>query len=199
MEVMARYTDKYFDLAIVDPPYGLGKKLTSGGGCKGWSSRTESKAELWDIKPSKKYFVELKRISINQIIWGGNHFQLPDSRGIICWDKLKDHDKNSSHFEYAWTSFDMIAKIFRYCNNGGFVNPIPKIHPTQKPIKLYDWLLTNYAKPGQKIIDTHLGSGSSAIAAHYFGVDFIGCEIDKDYYVAAVDRFNRETAQISMF
>ena len=199
MEYMKDQPDDAFDLAIVDPPYGIGKLLTCGGGGRGWHKRTNSNAHIWDIKPGDNYFLEIMRVSKNQIIWGANHFELPPSRGVIAWDKVKEHDKNSSHWEYAWTSFDCIAKIFRYCNNGGFVQKIPKIHPTQKPILLYQWLLENYAQPGQRILDTHLGSGSSAIAAHYFGCDFVGMEIDEDYYKAAKERFEKETAQLAMF
>lgn len=195
MVLMARYPDKHFDLAIVDPPYGLGDKLTSGGGTKGWAKRTESGAEKWDVLPPKEYWAELRRVSRNQIVWGGNHFPLPPTRGIIAWDKKKEHDLNSSHWELAWTSFDCIARIFRFCNNGGFVAKEAKIHPTQKPVELYAWLLATYAKPGQRILDTHLGSGSHAIAAHYAGMHLTACEIDHDYFAAASERIARETMQ----
>jgi site-specific DNA-methyltransferase (adenine-specific) len=199
MTYMATLEDNAFDLAIVDPPYGIGEKLTKGGGAKGWSNRVQSGADKWDVVPTDIYWTQLIRCSKNQIVWGANHFKLPPSRGVIAWDKKKDHDKNSSHWEMAWTSFDCIAKLFRFCNNGGFVQAEKKIHPTQKPVALYKWLLKNYAKPGQRILDTHLGSGSSAIAAHYFGCDFVGCELDADYYNDASERFKKETRQIDMF
>ena len=199
MDLMRETPDKAFDLAIVDPPYGLGDKLTSGGGAKGWAKRTESGAEKWDVLPLMEYWAELQRVSRNQIVWGGNYFPLPPTRGIIAWDKKKEHDLNSSHWELAWTSFDCIARIFRFCNNGGFVAKEAKIHPTQKPVELYAWLLATYAKPGQRILDTHLGSGSHAIACHYAGMHLTACEIDADYYAAAMARIQRETAQTTLF
>lgn len=153
----------------------------------------------WDKRPEQKYWTELFRVSKNQIAWGANNFQLPPTEYFCIWDKQQTVD-NFATAEYAWVSQGMKkpAKIFRYSihqhnADGG------KIHPTQKPIKLYDWLLANYASKDMRIIDTHLGSGSSAIAAHYFGCDFVGCEIDADYYNAAVSRFDRETAQGAMF
>jgi len=198
MEYMKDLSDNAFDLAIVDPPYGIGKRLVLGGG-GGWSKIIKSGADKWDFKPGVKYFDELFRISKNQIIWGGNFFDLPATEHPICWDKVRPNQKNVSEWEYAWTSYTGRAVIFKYCNNGGFVLKTPRIHPTQKPIALYKWLLENYAKPGQRILDTHLGSGSSAIAAHYFGVDFVGCELDKEYYEAACKRFKTETRQMSLF
>jgi site-specific DNA-methyltransferase (adenine-specific) len=197
MEYMATLPGKAFDLAIVDPPYGIGKKLTQGGGGAGLRNMCESGADKWDIKPKKQYFDEMFRVSKNQIIWGANYFFEEinkSSRGFVYWDKEKPVP-NFSAGEFAWTSFDTPSKIFRhmYTNVAGL--DLCKIHPTQKPIKLYDWLLKNYANPGQRILDTHLGSGSSAIAAHYFGCDFVGCELDPDYYRAATERFDRETRQ----
>jgi len=202
MDVMARYPDNYFDLACVDPPYGIGE---SGG-----AARTRGKKEAnhkrkeWDNEtPTKEYFRELIRVSKNQIIWGINYFSynMRPSMGWICWDKKLDNS-DFSDFELAYSSFNRAAKIFRYSKNGGSRSPAALadlIHPTQKPVKLYDWLLSNYAKEGDRILDTHLGSGSSAIAAHYGGFDFVGMELDYDYYKAALDRFERETAQIDMF
>lgn len=202
MEYMKNCTDNQFDLAIVDPPYGIGE---SGG-----AARTRGKKQSNHIKknwdndtPEKEYFNELKRISCNQIIWGANYFigNIDSSMGWICWDKKLDNS-DFSDFELAYTSFNTAAKIFRYSKNGGSRTKdalLDIIHPCQKPVKLYDWLLYNYAKPGQKIIDTHLGSGSSAIAAHYYGVEFVGCEFDKDYYIAARQRFDRETSQKVLF
>jgi len=195
MEYMATVPDKYFDLAIVDPPYGIDAANMTRG--KWGSSRLENKD--WDVKtPNEDYFSELKRISKEQIIWGGNYFNLPPSRCFLIWDKGAGFkDRSYAECEQAWTSFDANAKIYKRdplaCGDYKW-----KIHPTQKPVKLYEWLLTNYAKKGQRILDTHLGSGSSAIAAHYFGVDFVGCELDKDYFEAAKARFDMATKQLAM-
>lgn len=209
MEYMRGVPDKYFDLAIVDPPYGIdasnkfsGELRKSGNGV---ALKTAFKKKDWDKQiPSKKYFDELMRVSKHQIIWGANYMShyLPPSMGWIVWDK----DNGSTKFsdcELAFTSFGVALRKFLYTWNGmiqgDMRNKEERIHPTQKPIKLYQWLLENYAKPGQKILDTHLGSGSSAIAAHYFGVDFVGCELDADYYASAVERFNSATKQIDIF
>ena len=191
MEYMATVPDKYFDLAIVDPPYGIGDKFK--GGKTGKMNFNEIVNKGWDKVPSDEYFNELQRVSKNQIIWGGNYFNLPPTRCFIVWDKMISEDFSLAMAELAWTSFDKLAKIYKLQvpKNG-------KIHPTQKPVKLYEWLLTNYAKKGQRILDTHLGSGSSAIAAHYFGVDFVGCELDKDYFEAAKARFDMATKQLAM-
>ena len=199
MEYMATQPDNAFDLAIVDPPYGIGE---SGGADRRGKSKHTKKD--WDNKtPPKEYFLSLQRVSKNQVIWGGNYFtdKLKPSRCWVAWDK-KLYNSDFSDFELAWVSFDRGTKIYKFSKNGGSRTPAALadlIHPTQKPVKLYDWLLTNYAEPGQRILDTHLGSGSSAIAAHYFGCDFVGCEIDEDYYQAAVDRLNQATKQIAMF
>jgi len=195
MELMARYPDKYFELAIVDPPYGIGE---DGGKNRRANSRHTKKT--WDSeKPSKKYFKELFRISNNQIIWGANYFTefLSSSMGWICWDKKLDNS-DFSDFELAFTSFDRAAKIFRYSKNGGSRLPhalADIIHPTQKPVALYKWLLRNYAKPGDKILDTHLGSGSIAIACHDLGFDLTACELDKEYFDKSMERIEKHTAQ----
>jgi site-specific DNA-methyltransferase (adenine-specific) len=200
MELMRGFPDKHFDLAIVDPPYGIGENLVKGGGNQGcWGGMTKSGADKWDVQPKPEYFAELFRVSKNQIIWGGNYFDLPPSKMPICWDKVRPNQKCASEWEYAWTSFSGRARLFKYCANGGFVEPEPRIHPTQKPVALYDWLLRTYAKPGQRVLDTHLGSGSHAIAAHYFGAHLTACEIDADYYAAAMARIKRETAQTTLF
>lgn len=193
MDIMKNCPEKVFDLAIVDPPYGLGDKLVIGG--KSLQSRAMTRLYSgWDnAVPNDFYFETLFICSKNQIIWGGNYFKLPPTRGIICWDKMQPWD-NFSAWEMAWTSFDCVARLFKFDNRTG-----DKIHPTQKPVKLYEWLLHNYAKPGQKILDTHGGSMSNAIAAYYFGVTFIGIELDTDYYNAAVERFKRDTAQTTIF
>ncbi len=193
MEGMAQYSDKYFELAIVDPPYGLGQKIYSGGtkGCKFHTLFGENK---WDDNiPPNEYFLELFRISKNQISWGGNYFPLMPTRCIIIWDKLKG-DNNFSMFELAWTYFDKPAKIYKKNSSDN-----DKIHPTQKPIKLYSWLINKYATPGDKILDTHLGSGSSRIAAYDLGFDFTGYELDKDYFDAQNKRFNDFTMQQKLF
>jgi len=192
MDYMATLPDKAFDLAIVDPPYGICINAMSMG------SRKTIKPDKrnWDnAVPSEAYFNDLKRVSKNQIIWGGNYFNLPPTRCFLIWDKGETmYNMSFADCEQAWTSFDKSARMYKK-------NPtdLSRIHPTQKPVKLYEWLLHNYAKPGQRILDTHLGSGSSAIAAHYFGVDFVGCELDEDYYNAAKKRFELSTAQVSLF
>ena len=198
MEYMATVPDKYFDLAIVDPPYGIGKdgqKKTSGG----HGGRKEHKFKKWDKKiPNKQYFNELRRISINQIIWGANYYPqfLFTSMGWIVWDK--GQDINQSDGELAYTSFNCKLRIYKM--NRVELLLEGTIHPTQKPIKLYKRILRDYAKPEFKIIDTHLGSGSSAIAAYDFGIaEFVGCEIDKEYYDAAVKRFEVHKLQQKLF
>ena len=192
MAYMATVPDKYFDLAIVDPPYGIGMD-----GNNNWSG-SKHEAKDWDNDaPSIEYFNELMRISKNQIVWGANHFisRMPfDSKCWLIWDKKND-GFSFADGEMAWTSFDTAVRFFRY-HRGQQTDK--RIHPTQKPVALYEWLLTNYAKKGQRILDTHLGSGSSAIAAHYFGVDFVGCELDKDYFEAAKARFDMATKQLAM-
>lgn len=160
------------------------------------------KEKDWDNKPpSTEYFKELLRVSKNQIIWGANYFNLPPSMGYVCWDKKLDHI-DLSDFELAYTSFNRAAKIFRHSKNGGSKNHAAladRIHPTQKPVKLYKWLLKNYAKEGDKILDTHGGSGSICIACHDLGFDLTWTELDKDYYNAAVKRYEQHAAQLQMF
>ena len=195
MEYMATVPDKYFDLAIVDPPYGINFAKTNTG--KGWVVREKKE---WDKEaPNKEYFDELFRVSKHQIIWGGNYMTpfLPPSQHWIFWDKGQ-RNFSLADGELAFTSFNKALRVFDMSRGAmqGEQAGEKKFHPTQKPIRLYKWLLTNYAKKGQKILDTHLGSGSSAIAAHYFGVDFVGCELDAEYFQAAKARFDRETAQI---
>jgi len=198
MEYMKDCEDNAFDLAIVDPPYGIDNKLSNGSGFMRHSpSRLGYAEKRWDIKPQKEYFEELRRVSKRQVIWGGNYFAdyLPPTRGVVAWVKPQmKNNPNFSHFELAWTSTDKPAKcVYTYDPAEG------RIHPTQKPIKLYDWVLSTYAKKGDRVLDTHLGSGSIAIAAHYFGVDFVGCELDADYYTEAVERFNQQTKQRTLF
>lgn len=207
MDYMRGLPDKAFDLAIVDPPYGVGES--------GKTNHTRSKlAKAKNYKafagddleaPGLEYFAELRRVSKNQIIWGANHFMDRIALGSPCW-VVWDKENGTSDFadcELAWTSFETAVRRFRFrwagMLQGDMGNKEIRIHPTQKPVKLYQWLLDSYAKPGQRILDTHLGSGSSAIAAHYFGVDFVGTELAPDYYNAACERFERETAQIDIF
>ena len=190
MEYMKGLEDNAFELAIVDPPYGIG--ISSN------PVRQQHDKKEWDNSiPNELYFTELKRVSANQIIWGGNYFldYLGKTQGFLIWDKVQPHDFSLAMCEMAWSSFQKPAKIWKR----SVLAEQGKIHPTQKPVKLYEWLLTNYAKEGDKILDTHLGSGSSAIAAHYGGFDFVGCELDEDYFNAAKARFDHETAQVALF
>ena len=198
LEAMKGYPDNYFELAIVDPPYGLDKKLSSGGGKMKNTpfKKLYKESNQWDVSiPEKSYFEELFRVSKNQIIWGGNYFfdYLGNTRGIICWDK-KQFMPTFSRIEFAWTSFDAVARLFE-CSS----TDLNRFHPTQKPIALYRWLLKNYAKPNDKILDTHLGSGSSRIAADMEGYDFTGYELDTDYFNASCKRFNEYKMQTKLF
>ena len=207
MDVMKLLDDKEFCLACVDPPYGIGMAKTTNipNPKKGFKGNKLHNEKEWDKEiPSKDYFLEVQRISKEQIIWGGNYFTeyLKPTKAWIFWSKkeTKTQGSNFSDGELAWTSFKKVTRLFEYgwigidyCNKSE-----SKIHPTQKPIKLYEWLLTNYAKKGQRVFDSHLGSASSAIAAHYFGVDFVGCELDKDYFDAAKARFDMATKQLAM-
>ena len=199
MEMMARYEDNYFDLAIVDPPYGYGDKKTDI-----LNFRQKEQHREWNIAPSDEYFKELFRVSKNQIIWGGNYFPFLwgfGGRCFIYWHK-GNPVPNFADGELAWTSFDKNAKQFDYRYYGnleGNTSASKKFHPTQKPVKLYEWLLMNYAKDGYRILDTHLGSGSFAIACHNLGYDLTACELDKEYYDAAMKRIEQHKAQIRMF
>ena len=204
MEYMRTLPDKHFELACVDPPYGIGvqhQRKNSDRPTSKWANPTEYTYIQFDdsLPPDDAYFQELFRVSVNQIIWGGNYFQLPASSGWIVWDKKVDPKEHLSMCELAWSSFSRRCMKFEYLW-AGFkkAEQVTRIHPTQKPIQLYLWLLNNYAKPGQRILDTHLGSASSAIAAHYFGCDFTGTELNPDYYKAACERFDRETRQQAM-
>jgi site-specific DNA-methyltransferase (adenine-specific) len=167
--------------------------LNSGGGKL--KNRVLNTSEIdWDNEiPSPEYFQQLFRVSKNQIIWGGNYFGLPATRCVLCWDKEQPMP-TLSDWEMAWTSFDKPAKTWR-----GRSQDVSRIHPTQKPVALYEWILKNYAKPGQRIIDTHLGSGSSAIAANKLGFEFVGCELDADYFAAACRRIEDAQRQTSLF
>lgn len=222
IEGMKQFPDKHFDLAVVDPPYGIGQNRNGGksiGLRKKWakSYKKEKYTEKdWDLQiPSEDYFLELRRVSKNQIIWGANYFELPPTKGIIAWDKMCD-GTDFSHFELAWSSFDRSARIIRIAIQEESQR---RIHPTQKPVKLYEWIFENYAKQSiicghkhtkeynhlcdicknpYKILDTHVGSGSSRIAAHKAGLDFTGYEIDPDYHKAQEKRYLDFTKQLTL-
>lgn len=191
MEEIKKYPDNYFDLAIVDPPYGI--SITDSGRL----GKYNANKNRWDDKtPDINYFNELFSVSKNQIIWGGNYFSLPPTRGFIIWDKKQPQNVSFASCEFAWSSFDRSAKTFYY---SPMQDSKSRIHPTQKPVDLYKWLLTNYAKEGDKILDTHVGSGSIMIACHDLGFDFTGYEIDEEYYQMALERLTNHQNQISMF
>ena len=207
MKYMKGLDDNAFELAIVDPPYGIGESGKTNKSRGKLAVAKDYKSFAGDDKepPSIEYFNLLQRISKNQIIWGANHFieRVPNNSPCwIVWDK-ENGGSDFADCELALTSFKTAVRkfVFRWAGmlQGDMKNKEIRIHPTQKPVKLYAWLLTNYAKKGQKILDTHLGSGSSAIAAHYFGVDFVGCELDTDYFNAAKNRFEESTRQITLF
>ena len=195
MELMARYEDNHFDLAIVDPPYGLANKLVDNGGGRGGKFDKNRNSVKWDKVPNKEYFEQLFRVSKNQIIWGSNYFNLPTTRCNLIWDKMQEF--SGADFELSWTSFNKASKAFRMSRIEAYSKG--KIHPTQKPVKLYEWLLINYAKEGDKILDTHLGSGSIAIACHNLGYDLTACELDKEYFDAAMKRIEKHKQQLTMF
>lgn len=216
LEAMKEFPDKFFDLAIVDPPYGDGSQTVNverereqywnrfGGRFdkyKGIEDRGKVGEEVrkkiisWDYAPNEEYFKELFRVSKNQIIWGGNYFSLPPTRCFLIWEKTNVPENfTMAMAEYAWCSIQGNAKIFKY----SAVGQEGRFHPTQKPIELYQWILSKYAKQGDKILDTHLGSGSSRIACYNGGYDFWGYEIDKEYFEKQEERFENHTAQLRM-
>ncbi len=191
LEAMRLMPDNAYDLAICDIPYGLGDKLIQGGT---WANKYKKGDASWDVLPSEEYFNELFRVSRNQIIWGGNYADLPPTRCFLIWDKVAQMD-TMADCEFAWTSFDRNAKIFRHVRN----TSEKRIHITQKPVKLYEWLLTNYAKEGDKILDTHFGSGSHGIACGNLGFDLDAYELDEDYFNASVNRINEHFKQLNAF
>lgn len=196
MDILKATPDKFYDLAIVDPPYGI--NVNHNMGRRRGNAPSDYKPAVWDNQPPPfEYFEELKRVSKNQIVWGANHFieriALPSSCWIV-WDKLFSHDVSFAAAELAWTSFNSVTKKFTFSPADA-----TRIHPTQKPIKLYEWLLTNYAKQGDKILDTHLGSGSHAIAANKLGFEFVGVELDADYFEASIKRIEKAHQQQDLF
>jgi len=199
VKALKRYADNHFDLAIVDPPYGI--ERFKKGSLRFDSTEKAKNGLEWDIKPTPEYFEELFRVSKQQIIWGANNFILPTTEYFIVWDKEQTVD-NFATAEYAWTNVKKPAKICKHSihkvmatrkADGG------KIHPTQKPVYLYDWILQNYAESGMSILDTHLGSGSSRIAAYKGGFNFVGFEIDQEYYEKQEKRFNDFKSQLRLF
>lgn len=231
MKAMKQFPDKFFDLAIVDPPYGdanggnfwnrFGNKDSrferykrqnlDGEKQKGeihhpecartggtWAEKYGKKIIAWDEAPSEEYFEELFRVSKNQIIWGGNYFPLPPTRCFLIWRKLTISENFSMAMaEYAWTSFNGNAKVFEAAPQGNKNDK--RFHPTQKPISLYSWILNRWAKQGDKILDTHVGSASSLIACHRAGMEYWGFEIDPVYYSTAKERLDLEKAQATIF
>ena len=206
MQLMARYPDNYFDLAIVDPPYGIGVDgaihIRKPDRPSTWDMVEKYEKKDWDDEiPKAEYWEQLLRVSQNQIVWGGNYFTeyLKPSKGWVFWDKKFDKTFNFSHGELAWTSFNKqllkVTKSSKAETNGGK----DRIHPTQKPIYIYKWLLDKYAKQGDKILDTHLGSGSIAIACHDYGFELTACELDSEYYEKAIERIKNHTLQQSLF
>lgn len=201
LEAMKEFPDNYFKLAIIDPPYGLDlANMNMGAGKSPKASKIRNrkwKPKNWDKNvPSDEYFNELFRISVNQIIWGGNYFNLPPCKHYIIWDKEIPEGLSFADCEMAWTSFLKAPRIFRY---SAYLDKSTKQHPTQKPTKLYKWLLHNYANKGDKILDTHLGSQSSRIAAYDMGFDFYGYELDKEYFDAGCKRFEDFKKQLKLF
>ena len=215
MDGMKEFPDKYFDLAIVDPPYGsmIGEDYGGPGGTRfggrfdaykrkiertgrSWSKKYGTEIIDWDKPPSDEYFSELFRVSKNQIIWGGNYFSLPPTRCFIIWKKTNiPQNFSMAMCEYAWASFFDNAKVYEQ----DATRQQDRFHPTQKPVELYRWLLSRYAKDGDKILDTHVGSASSLIACYQLGFQYVGFEIDSDYYEKANARLNKAKAQASIF
>ena len=201
MQLMSRYEDNYFDLAIVDPPYGLDlANMNMGIGKSKKASKAKSRkwvSKDWDkVTPTNKYFNDLFRVSKVQFIWGGNYFDLPACKFYIIWDKEITKGLSFADCEMCWTSLNKAPRMFRY---SAYKDKKTKFHPTQKPIKLYEWLLMNYAKENDKILDTHLGSGSIAIACHNLGFELTACELDTEYYEASIKRIKDHISQQRLF
>lgn len=201
VEGLRHYPDNYFDLAVVDPPYGLDlANMNMGIGKTKKASKAKNrkwKAKDWDKNtPTEAFFVELWRVSKNRIIWGGNYFNLPPCKHYIIWDKEIPNGLSFADCEFAWTSFDNAPRMFRY---SAYLDKKSKFHPTQKPVKLYDWIYDRYAERGKRVLDTHLGSGSSRIAANKAGLDFTGFEIDGEYFEAQEKRWQNWVSQTRLF
>lgn len=202
MELMRQYPDKHFDLAVVDPPYGLDlANMNMGVGKSQKASKIQNrkwKPKDWDKQtPTSEYFAQLFRVSKNQIIWGGNYFDLPPCKNYIIWDKEIPEGLSFADCEMAWTSFDKAPKMFRH---SAYLDKANKFHPTQKPIKLYQWIYKKYVPNGGKVLDTHLGSGSNRIAADMAGnIDFTASELDKDYYEGQEKRWKDYKSQLKLF
>jgi len=196
MLLMSRYEDNHFDLAIVDPPYGININISMGRRKGDKKSDYHKFAGNDSCIPYAEYFIELQRVSKNQIVWGGNYMteHLKPSSCWLMWDKGFSEDVTFAQFEMAWTSFNSSAK--KYDKNP---NQLNRIHPTQKPVKLYEWILMRYAKEGDKILDTYLGSGSIAIACHNLGYNLTACELDTEYYDSALKRLKQHQAQLTIF
>lgn len=194
LEGMKQFPDQYFDLAIVDPPYGI--NINNNMGRRKGDKKSDYPKAYWDSKPpEKEYFQELFRVSKKQIIWGGNYFELPPTKCFLVWRKPQISENVSfSMVEFAWTNLDGTAKEFI-----GMSNEKDRIHPTQKPVALYAWILNLYAKPGFKILDTHVGSASSLIACHQMGFDYVGFELDSYYFAEASKRLEAAKNQLSIF
>ena len=205
MELMKRFEDNHFDLAIVDPPYGINMDGGKIGGDNYGKAKDYTQKDWDDKAPNIEYFTELKRVSKNVIIWGANHFieNIPNanSSSWLVWDK--DNTGNFADSELAYTSFNTAVRNFKFRWNGmlqqDMKNKEIRIHPTQKPVRLYEWALDNYAKEGDKILDTHLGSGSIAIACHNRKFDLTACELDKEYYDKAMERIEQHKKQLTLF
>ncbi len=204
MALMSRYEDNYFDLAIVDPPYGINQDKVQEqlSNKKGFTKNAGTYKEYhktdWDnAVPTKQYFNELKRVSKNRIVWGGNYFQELNLEGIIVW--YKGNSGNFKEGELAKTNINTF-KVYQYSRADAYINDCDiKIHPTQKPVKLYEWLLMTYAKENDKILDTHLGSGSIALACHNLGFELTACELDTEYYDASLKRIKDHISQKRLF
>jgi len=204
MDYLATCEDNAFELAIVDPPYGIGESGATNHTRSKLAKAKNYKSFLGDDQsaPNEQYFRELERVSKHQIMWGANHYRARNSSAWIVWDKLNG-ENDFADAELAYTSFKTAVRVFRFrwagMLQGDMKNKEERIHPTQKPVKLYEWLLMNYAKEGDRILDTHLGSGSIAIACHNLGFDLVGCELDEDYYNAACERLDKHKRQLRMF
>jgi site-specific DNA-methyltransferase (adenine-specific) len=204
VEGMKQFPDKIFDLAVVDPPYGImqiGMKITKPTRPNSYKTPPKHKAKQWDNRPTENYWAELFRVSKNQIVWGGNYFTdyLPVSGCWLFWDKINGDGSHFADGEFAWTSLKTSSKRFTCSVFDGLRGGKDRIHPTEKPIKLYDWILQTFASEGNLILDTHLGSQSSRIAANKAGLDFVGFEIDREYFDNGNKRFKNFVSQGVLF